>query len=151
ELAAAYASADAFVYASETETMGNVILEAMASECAVVAPHAGGIPSLLSHGTTGFLYRPGNVQHAVQCTRSVLKDEDLRLRLAQAARQAVEGRGWEQSIKRVREVYAAAIHEARRSASRWAGRQRVARGITSALVCGFQSLSGDERRTGPVP
>ena len=31
ELASAYASADAFVYASETETMGNVVLEAMAS------------------------------------------------------------------------------------------------------------------------
>ena len=38
ELAAAYASADAFVYASETETMGNVILEAMACGSAVVAP-----------------------------------------------------------------------------------------------------------------
>src|SRR5262249_54880710 len=36
ELAAAYASADAFVYASETETMGNVVLEAMASGCPVV-------------------------------------------------------------------------------------------------------------------
>ena len=37
ELAAAYASADAFVYASETETMGNVILEAMACGRPVVA------------------------------------------------------------------------------------------------------------------
>ena len=37
ELAAAYASADAFVYASETETMGNVILEAMASGLPVIA------------------------------------------------------------------------------------------------------------------
>ena len=37
ELAAAYASADVFVYASETETMGNVILEAMACGRAVVA------------------------------------------------------------------------------------------------------------------
>src|SRR5215472_12447976 len=50
ELAAAYASADAFVYASETETMGNVVLEAMASGCALVAPHAGGIPNLVRPG-----------------------------------------------------------------------------------------------------
>src|SRR5262249_24326523 len=50
DLAAAYASADAFVYASETETMGNVVLEAMASGCAVVAPRAGGIPSLVDSG-----------------------------------------------------------------------------------------------------
>ena len=41
ELAAAYASADAFVYASETETMGNVVLEAMACGCPVVAPRGG--------------------------------------------------------------------------------------------------------------
>src|SRR5207253_4845654 len=34
QLAAAYASADAFIYASETETMGNVVLEAMACGCA---------------------------------------------------------------------------------------------------------------------
>src|SRR5208282_67745 len=58
ELAAAYASADAFVYASETETMGNVVLEAMASGCAVVVPQAGGIPNLVEHRSTGFLYRP---------------------------------------------------------------------------------------------
>src|SRR5260370_38033884 len=56
ELATAYASADAFVYASETETMGNVVLEAMAAGCPVVVPMAGGIPSLVAHGKTGFLY-----------------------------------------------------------------------------------------------
>ncbi len=38
DLAKAYASADAFVYASETETMGNVVLEAMASGIPVMAP-----------------------------------------------------------------------------------------------------------------
>src|SRR5262249_20655227 len=56
DLAAAYASADVFVYASEMETMGNVVLEAMAAGCPVVAPGAGGILSLLTHGATGFLY-----------------------------------------------------------------------------------------------
>src|SRR5262249_29515656 len=57
-LAAAYASADAFVYASETETMGNVVLEAMACGCPVVAPRAGGIPGLVDHGEKGLLYPP---------------------------------------------------------------------------------------------
>ena len=59
ELATAYASADAFVYASETETMGNVILEAMACGLPVVAAAAGGVPSLIEDGVTGHLFPPG--------------------------------------------------------------------------------------------
>ena len=109
ELAAAYASADAFVYASETETMGNVVLEAMACGCPVVAPSAGGIPNLVSHGTTGFLYQPRDLQSAVQLTKSLLADDNLRTRVGQPARQAIEERNWEQSVGRVREVYADAI------------------------------------------
>src|SRR5262249_28842456 len=90
ELAAAYASADAFVYASETETMGNVILEAMACGRALVAPDAGGIPNLVSHGTTGFMYRPRDLAGAVELTRTLVTDERLRQRVGQAARQAIE-------------------------------------------------------------
>jgi glycosyltransferase involved in cell wall biosynthesis len=140
ELAAAYASADAFVYASETETMGNVVLEAMASGCAVVAPGAGGIPSLLSHGDTGFLYRPGDVGHAVQCTRTVLKDEGVRSRLGRDARRAVDGRNWEPSVGRVRQVYAKAIQEGGRPPAGWTGRERVAQVTMLALVSLFRSL-----------
>ncbi len=105
ELASAYASADAFLYASETETMGNVVLEAMACGTAVVAPHAGGIPNLLQHGETGFLYTPRDRKDAVQHTRALLDDVCLRGKMGQAARQAIEKRGWEQSIGRVRQVY----------------------------------------------
>ena len=89
ELASAYASADAFVYASETETMGNVVLEAMACGGAVVAPHAGGIPNLLQHGNTGFLYTPRDLADAVRHTRALLDDAHLRERVGQSARQAI--------------------------------------------------------------
>ena len=41
-LGAAYASADAFVFPSRTETLGLVLLEAMAAGCPVVAANAGG-------------------------------------------------------------------------------------------------------------
>lgn len=60
ELAAAYASADIFVMPSESETLGFVVLEAMACEVPVVAVAAGGIPDIITQpGTTGFLYQPG--------------------------------------------------------------------------------------------
>ncbi len=49
ELSQAYASADIFVMPSETETLGFVVLEAMASGLAVVAVAAGGLKDILTH------------------------------------------------------------------------------------------------------
>ena len=141
ELAEAYASADAFVYASETETMGNVVLEAMASGCPVVAAKAGGIPSLLAHASTGFLYTPGDLNEAVGFVRTLLADPELRSRLGQAARHTVEERNWEHSIGRVRQVYADAIKERRDSAARLTWRQRFAQASMVALISAFRSLA----------
>jgi glycosyltransferase involved in cell wall biosynthesis len=145
ELATAYASADAFVYASETETMGNVVLEAMACGGAVVAPQAGGIPNLLAHGTSGFLYRPRDLKDAAQWARMVLNDEGLRRRVGRAARQAVEERGWEQSVGRVREVYAEAMAAERRPAP-WTWQQKLARAVMGSLVSAFRSLAARPKR-----
>jgi len=53
ELSEAYASADVFVMPSETETLGFVVLEAMASGVPVVAVAAGGLTDIVTHNTTG--------------------------------------------------------------------------------------------------
>ena len=54
ELSAAYASADIFMMPSETETLGFVALEAMASGLPVVAVAAGGLTDIITQpGTTG--------------------------------------------------------------------------------------------------
>jgi glycosyltransferase involved in cell wall biosynthesis len=149
ELAAAYASADGFVYASETETMGNVILEAMACGCAVVAPDAGGIPSLFAHGTSGFLYRPRDLSEAVRWTGQVLADPEARSRVGRAAREAVEARNWSESVGRVRQVYAEAVEHARRHpARRLTWRDRLAQATIGALVTTFRSMSAREKRGG---
>jgi glycosyltransferase involved in cell wall biosynthesis len=150
ELAAAYASADAFVYASETETLGNVVLESLAGGCPVVAPHAGGIPNLVAHGQTGFLYRPRDVEDAVHWTRSLLNDESLRQRIGEAARQAIEQRNWEQSVRRVREIYAAAIEEGHRRSLRWTWQQRLAQATTLMLVATFRTLAKEKKRARPA-
>jgi glycosyltransferase involved in cell wall biosynthesis len=154
ELAAAYASADAFVYASETETMGNVILEAMACGCAVVAPRAGGIPSLVRHGETAMLYAAGSLQEAVAVTQTLLSDPGLRARMKQAARETVEGWDWEHSIDRVRQVYRQAIQQYRPAAIPVTVKQRLAEMVVSGLVFGFRQLSGSgvaHRRSEAIP
>jgi glycosyltransferase involved in cell wall biosynthesis len=143
ELAQAYASADVFVYASETETMGNVVLEAMACGTAVVAPRAGGIPSLVEEGQTAVLFAPRDLEDAVRATRAVLSDDALQRRLGQSARAAVETWDWENSIASVRGVYQEAIRQPQARRGRLTLGQRLAQKTLSSLVFGFRSLSRD--------
>ena len=151
QLAAAYASADAFVYASETETMGNVVLEAMACGCAVVAPRAGGIPNLVRHGATGFLYRPGDQNDAAHWTSTVLTDKIRRLQIGAAARQAIEERNWEQSIGRVRQAYLQAIDQPQPLATRSTWHDQLAQLTTKTLVSLFRSTADRKRDVSLVP
>ena len=145
-LATAYASADAFVYASETETMGNVVLEAMAAGCPVIAPNAGGIPNLVNHGVSGFLYQPRDVSEAVRLTQSVLDDEALRLRIGMAARLAVEAGNWERSVAQVRGAYESAIRRGdaiRPTRDTW--QQRLSQMVTFGMVSAFRTMPGEDR------
>jgi glycosyltransferase involved in cell wall biosynthesis len=143
DLAAAYASADAFVYASETETMGNVVLEAMASGLPVVTPRAGGIPNLIAHGRTGFLYTPGDRAEAVRHVHAALADSAPGSALGQAARAWVEDRGWGRSVAEVRRIYCDTIAQYRPSFSPSSRARPLARALVFGLVSGFRSLAKD--------
>ena len=57
-LAAAYASADLFLFCSQTDTFGQVVLEAQASGLPVVAVAAGGPAELIADGRSGLLCAP---------------------------------------------------------------------------------------------
>ena len=54
-LATAYASADAFVFPSETDTLGNVVLEAQAAGLPVVVSGQGGPKDCMQDGITGLV------------------------------------------------------------------------------------------------
>ncbi len=123
--------------------MGTVVLEAMASGCPVVAPRAGGIPSLVEEGRTGLLYAPGDLEDAVRATRAVLDGAAFRHRLGGAVRAAVETRDWKHSIGRVREVYREAIRAFGPAPSRPTPGQCLAWAVASSLVFAFRALSRD--------
>lgn len=111
ELSAAYASADVFVMPSESETLGFVVLEAMASGVPVVAVRAGGIPDILTkQGETGFLYEPRDVDSAVSHVSRLLEDAELRQSVGEAARQEVGLWDWRAATQHLLEVqYPAAM------------------------------------------
>jgi glycosyltransferase involved in cell wall biosynthesis len=139
ELATAYASADAFVYASETETMGNVVLEAMASGLGAAVPEAGGIPSLVSHGKTGLLYRPSDAQDAATAVRRLMAKDGSGRAIGQAARSAVEQWGWNRSTERVRGHYLETMDQWNAGLRPALRRRRLGPALVQALVVAYRT------------
>src|SRR5208283_162757 len=67
-LAEAMASADILILPSQTETLGLVLIEAMAAGCVAVGARSGGIPDIVENGVNGFLFDPaqnGDLQRVV--------------------------------------------------------------------------------------
>jgi glycosyltransferase involved in cell wall biosynthesis len=110
ELARAYASADAFVFASQTDTFGQVLLEAQASGLPVLAVDRGGPASLIEHGNTGLLAEPEPGALAAALL-SLTSTPLLRERLRRAALAAVRARTWEASLERLAGGYRRTLHE----------------------------------------
>jgi glycosyltransferase involved in cell wall biosynthesis/predicted metal-dependent phosphoesterase TrpH len=111
ELARVYASADIFLFASRTDTFGQVLLEAQASGLAVVAVAEGGPTSIVADGITGRLTapEPGALAEAVvELAAQPLRRE----RLAGTALDAVAGRTWERSLQRLADGYRRALDPA---------------------------------------
>jgi len=109
ELASAYASADAFLFPSSTETLGLVLLEAMAAGCPVVGANRGGIPDIVSDGENGCLYDPegpdGGAGSLTAATLRLLGDPSQRQQLRRNARQEAERWGWAGATEQLRSYY----------------------------------------------
>src|SRR6185437_11540524 len=73
ELDPCYASADLVVLTSRSEGIPLVLMEAMARKKLVLAPAITGVPELVVHGETGFLYSPGSIRDFVHSVESVIR------------------------------------------------------------------------------
>ena len=84
ELASAYASGDIFLFPSSTETLGLVLLEAMAAGCPVIGANKGGIPDIINDGVNGCLYAPDEKdkgeQSLIEATKKILVDKNKKKR-----------------------------------------------------------------------
>jgi glycosyltransferase involved in cell wall biosynthesis len=86
DLAVAYASADIFLFPSDTETFGAVTLEAMASGLPTVCADATGSRSLVADGVTGFLAPAGEAQAFFAAVARLAREPALRAAMGSAAR-----------------------------------------------------------------
>lgn len=106
ELAAAFASADAFIFPSRTETLGLVLLEAMAAGCPVVAARSGGIPDIVTDGVNGYLFEPtADIQPAIDATLRLLQQQQERAIIRQNARKEAEKWGWAAATRQLQDYY----------------------------------------------
>jgi glycosyltransferase involved in cell wall biosynthesis len=110
ELGAAFASADAFVFPSRTETLGLVLLEAMAAGCPVVAARSGGIPDIVEDGVNGYLFDPTDEQGAIMATQRLLSNPTERETLRCNARCEAERWSWAAATLQLRNYYQSVIH-----------------------------------------
>ena len=95
---------------SDSETLGFVVLESMASEVPVVAARAGGIPDLIQDRVDGFLVTPGDINEYVDRLRKLQDDASLRRSMGVAARQEMQQYSWKTASEDLRVVqYTAAI------------------------------------------
>lgn len=105
ELASAFASADAFIFPSRTETLGLVLLEAMAAGCPVVAAGTGGIIDIVTSEVNGYLFDPTDEEGAIAATVRLLENSEQRETLRRNARAEAERWGWDAATGQLRRYY----------------------------------------------
>jgi glycosyltransferase involved in cell wall biosynthesis len=112
-LASAFASADAFIFPSRTETLGLVLLEAMAAGCPVVAANSGGIPDIVQDRVNGHLFDPQDEQGAIKATQFLLSQAAERELMRRNARAEAERWSWSAATRQLSQYYHAVLAQAK--------------------------------------
>lgn len=114
DLARAVAAMEVLFNPSETETFGNVTLEAMACAVPALGARATGSASIIHHGVTGFLCAPGSVTEFANCLQSYIRDPELRAAHAAAAEREAGRYEWDPINQAVVDAYLRLIASKRR-------------------------------------
>ncbi|MGP5496165.1 glycosyltransferase family 4 protein [Corynebacterium flavescens] len=110
DLAAAFASADVFVFPSATETLGLVALESFASGVPVIGTNAGGIPFVVEDSRTGLLMdADAPNERWAQAIVELLSAPERRAQMGAAARAEAQRYSWLESTKALVSAYEEAV------------------------------------------
>jgi glycosyltransferase involved in cell wall biosynthesis len=115
ELATTFASADLFLFCSQTDTFGQVIIEAQASGLPVVAVAAGGPAELIEDGRSGCLV-PADTSAIAGRVVELAGSPAARERLARGGLASVASRTWDRSLQLLAGGYRTALTAAGRDA-----------------------------------
>jgi len=83
-------SLDLFVFCSEFEGMPLAVLEAMASAKPIITTSLPGIIEIIEDGKDGLFYSVGDINQLAEKIELLIKDKNLREKIAQSARDRVE-------------------------------------------------------------
>ena len=108
-LAAYYASSDLFIFPSQTETFGNVTLEALASGIPVLAFDCAAARDWVQTGVNGWLVAENNPEGFAAQAVTIFNSEDLLDQITQSTRQQVVHLDWDQIAEQVESVFWDAI------------------------------------------
>jgi glycosyltransferase involved in cell wall biosynthesis len=108
-LSEAYANMDAFVFPSQSDTFGNVVLEAHAAGVPAVVTRHGGPKFLVQHGVSGFI--ANDEAGFVRSVLALMTNPARRNAMGQAARLHAESRSWDRVMEDVFKTYALAASD----------------------------------------
>ncbi len=103
ELARAYANMDVFAFPSETDTFGNVVLEALSSGVPAVVTASGGPKFIVEHGKSGFV--AVDQEQFTEAVLRLVKDASLRKTMALEAHRRALRASWSRVFSNVYRVY----------------------------------------------
>ena len=104
-MSAAFASADIFVMPSDSETLGFVVLEAMASGIPVVGVAAGGLVDIIENEKTGYLVKNSeDMVEFCEKTKELIDNKEKRLNFGKYSREWALQWSWEAATSKLRNV-----------------------------------------------
>ncbi len=104
ELSKAYASSDAFIFPSISETLGLVILEGMASGLPIIAAKSGPTMEQVSHEVNGMLYENEDLDSLLNAVE-VIDEKDKFNNIKEEARKEALKFSWDNASKRLLDYY----------------------------------------------
>lgn len=105
DLCAVYASSDALIFPSATDTFGNVVLEAQASGVPVVVTDQGGPAENILDGETGIKVPANDPAALANAMAALASDQAARENMGRAARIYIEQRAFAKAFEKLYGLY----------------------------------------------